>query len=67
MERRELFKNAGRLLMLGGFAAGTGYLWHQDKLVTSGKCSIATNCKGCGKNSSCSLDQAEQYRLEAKI
>lgn len=54
-------------MMLGGFAAGTAYLWSEDKLVKSGKCSIATNCRSCGKNSSCSLEQAEAFRLEAGI
>jgi hypothetical protein len=62
MDRRNFFKSGGRLLLLGGMAAVTGYLAVNGKLEKSGTCKIASHCRGCSKLKACSEDQATGFR-----
>jgi hypothetical protein len=62
MDRRNFLRNGGRLLMLGGMAAGTGWLVSRGQVGKPGSCSIASRCNGCSKLSGCSDDQAVQFR-----
>ena len=63
MERRGFFKTGARLLMLGGFAAASGYLVWQGRVTRSqAVCGTGSVCNGCSKLSDCSDDQAIAYR-----
>ena len=62
MDRRNFLRNGGRLLMLGGLAAGTAWLVAGGQVGKPGSCGIATRCNGCSRISRCTGDQAVQFR-----
>ncbi len=62
MDRRNFFKSGGRLFLLGGMAAFTGYLAVNGQVEKRGTCKIASHCKGCTKLTACSDEQATGYR-----
>lgn len=67
MERRRFFRTGARLLMLGGFAAASGYLVLQGKVTRSqAVCRTGSVCNGCSKLTDCSDDQAIAYRNTKK-
>ena len=45
MDRKEFLKTGGRLLLLGGITASTGYLVLNKQVKAS--CEISTTCKDC--------------------
>jgi len=62
MKRRGFFTTGARLLMLGGFAAASGYLVLQGKVTRSqAVCGTGSVCNGCSRLSGCSEDQAIAY------
>ena len=62
--RRDFLKSAGRsfLLALAGF--GIVYGIRRQKITTEAKaaCEINPGCRGCGKLSDCSKEQAKEFR-----
>ncbi|HRX11904.1 MAG TPA: hypothetical protein P5210_09665 [Draconibacterium sp.] len=58
MNRKEFFKTAGRLLILGGITASAGYLVLNNKVTAS--CSVSPTCNSCGEFSKCELPQAKK-------
>jgi hypothetical protein len=60
MDRKEFFNTTGRLLILGGITASTGYLV-LNKMV-SAACSVSPTCNSCGKFSKCELPQAKEVK-----
>lgn len=60
MNRKDFFRTTGRLFMLGGITAATGYLVVQKKVDTT--CSVAPGCQKCGKFSTCELPQAKEVK-----
>jgi hypothetical protein len=60
MDRKEFFKTAGRLLILGGITASAGYLVLNNKVTAS--CSVSPTCKSCGEFSKCELPQAKEVK-----
>ena len=62
MERREFFKKGGRLLLLGGMAAGSAFLVFNGQVEKTGSCKVAAHCKGCSKLTGCKNDQAISFR-----
>lgn len=60
MKRKEFIKTTGRLLILGGITASTGYLLLNKKVSAS--CSVSPTCENCGKFQKCELPQAEEVR-----
>lgn len=56
MKRKEFLKTGGRLLILGGMVATTGYLVVSQKVDTT--CSVSTACQKCGEFAQCELSQA---------
>lgn len=60
MDRKDFFRSAGRLLMLGGLVAASGYLV-VNKKVTSG-CVESGLCRNCGKFSKCTLPEAQETK-----
>jgi len=51
MNRKEFFKTGGRLLLLGGLTASTGYLFINRKV--SADCTVSPACNSCGIYSDC--------------
>lgn len=45
MNRKDFFKTGGRLLLLGGITASTGYLLVNKKVTAV--CSVSPTCKNC--------------------
>ena len=60
MNRKEFFKTAGRLLILGGITTSAGYLLVNKKVTA--KCSVSPTCENCGKFQRCNLPQAEEVK-----
>jgi hypothetical protein len=60
MNRKKFIQTGGRLLLLGGLAASTGYLVVNRKVTAS--CSVSPTCQNCGKFESCVLPQAEEVK-----
>ena len=64
MNRKEFFKTTGRLLIIGGMTAATGYLFVEKKITAS--CSVSPACKNCGEFSKCELPQAVEVKKQGK-
>ena len=62
--RRDFFKISGRLAILSGVGLMSAFLAYNQKIETPDKCSIAPQCKNCGKLSQCLLPQAEKERID---
>ncbi len=60
MNRKKFIQTGGRLLLLGGIAASTGYLVVNKKVTTA--CSVSPVCENCGKFSKCELPQAKEVK-----
>ena len=60
MDRKDFFKTGGRLLLLGGLTATSGYLVFNKKVT--GACSVSPTCQNCGKFTACELPQAKEER-----
>ena len=58
MNRKNFFKTAGRLILLGGITASAGYLVLNNKVTAN--CAVSPTCKNCGKFSKCELPQAKE-------
>jgi hypothetical protein len=56
MNRKEFLKTGGRILILGGMAATTGYLVVNQKVDAT--CSVSSACQKCGQFAKCELPQA---------
>lgn len=68
MERKDFLKTVGRLLLLGGITASTGYLILNKKV--SAACSVSPTCTICGEFQKCKLPQAievKQIEIKKKI
>jgi len=59
--RREFFRKAGQLTFLSVMVGGTGYLLAKNRVQLEG-CSDNQFCKSCQKLTSCSLDQAKNFK-----
>ncbi len=60
MNRKEFLKTTGRILILGGMAATTGYLVVNQKVDVT--CSLSPACQKCGVFSECELPQAVEVK-----
>ena len=60
MDRKEFFKTTGRLLILGGMTAATGYLVVNKKV--SATCTVSTACKSCEIYSDCVNPEVKEVR-----
>ncbi|SHF68922.1 hypothetical protein SAMN05444274_107195 [Mariniphaga anaerophila] len=60
MDRKEFLKTGGRILILGGMAATTGYLVVRKKVDAT--CSVSPACQRCGKFAKCELPQAKEVK-----
>jgi hypothetical protein len=60
MNRKEFLKTGGRILILSGMAATTGYLVVNQKVDTT--CSVSPACQKCGQFVKCDLPQAIETR-----
>jgi len=60
MDRRKFIQKGGRLFLLGGLTATSGYLILNKKVSAS--CSVSPTCKNCGKFVKCELPQAKEVR-----
>ncbi len=62
MNRKDFFKTAGRLFILGGISASAGYLVLNKKVTAT--CSVSPTCKTCGKVSNCENPAVKVSRSE---
>lgn len=60
MDRKEFLKTGGRLMLLGGIAASTGYLFLNNRV--DAKCTVSSTCVNCGKFSKCELPQVKEVK-----
>lgn len=66
MDRKEFFKQCGRLTILSAMGVfGTSLLYHH-KIKTPENCPIAPQCENCGKYNSCTLPQAKKERNDGR-
>lgn len=61
MNRKEFFKTAGRIFLLGGIGAATGYLVVQQKVDV---CANTGPCRRCRDFAGCELPPAKEVRDE---
>ena len=61
MNRKDFFKTAGRLFILGGISASAGYLVVNNKVTAS--CSVSPTCKSCSKLLKCENPAVKKARL----
>ena len=60
MHRKDFIKTAGRVVMLGGMTAATGYLFIRRKVDTN--CGESGICKDCSKLYECEFPKAKEVR-----
>jgi len=60
MNRKEFFKTGGRIILLGGLAASTGYLVVNKKVSAS--CSVSHACNSCGISANCINPETKKER-----
>jgi heme A synthase len=60
MDRKIFIKTTGRILILSGLAAATGYLVETEKVDTA--CSVSPACQKCGQFAKCKLPKAMEAR-----
>ena len=66
MNRKDFFKQGGRRIILSGIGLFGAYLAYNQKIVRSDTCSVAPQCKNCGKYAQCILPQANNERKDGK-
>ena len=59
--RRDFFRKAAQLTFLSAMIGGTAYLLTEDRVQLEG-CADNQFCRKCQKITSCSLDQAKNFR-----
>lgn len=59
--RREFFRKAAQLTFLSAMIGGTAYLLAENRVQLEG-CGDNQFCKSCQKITTCSLDQAKNYK-----
>ena len=64
MNRKEFLKTGGRILILSGMAATTGYLVVNQKVDAT--CSVSPACQKCGQFAKCDLPQAIEIKQNGK-
>lgn len=64
MNRKEFIKTTGRILILGGITASTGYLVLNKKVKAI--CSVSPTCENCTKLQKCELPQADEAKAGDK-
>jgi len=60
MDRKKFIQTGGRLLLLGGLTAASGYLILNNRVTTV--CSVSPTCENCGEFSKCELPQAKEVK-----
>lgn len=65
MNRKDFIIAGGRMLVLAGMAATTGYLVVNDKIETT--CSKSAACTKCGQFTGCELPLAKDTRAKEGI
>lgn len=66
MNRKDFFKHGGRWIILSGIGVFSAFLAANQKIVTPENCSVAPQCKNCGKYAQCELPQANKERKDGK-
>jgi hypothetical protein len=66
MNRNDFFRKGGRLTILTGIGILSAFLAYDQKIETPENCTVAPQCKGCGKLSQCTLPQADKIRQDGK-
>jgi hypothetical protein len=66
MNRKDFFRKGGRLTILTGIGILSAFLAYDQKIETPENCTVAPQCKGCGKLSQCTLPQADKIRSYGK-
>jgi hypothetical protein len=66
MNRKDFLENGGRLAILSGIGLLSACLAYNQKIVTPENCSVAPQCKNCGKYAQCELPQANRERKDGK-
>lgn len=66
MKRKDFFKQGGRWAILSGIGLLSAFLAYNQKIETPENCSVAPQCKNCGKLNQCILPQAGKERENGK-
>jgi len=66
MNRKDFFKQGGRWIILSGIGLFSAFLAFNQKIVTPENCSVAPQCKNCGKYAQCTLPQANKEKGNGK-
>ncbi len=65
MNRKDFFKH-GRLIILSGIGLFSAFLAYDQKIAAPGDCSVAPQCRNCGKFVQCELPQAIKEKRDGK-
>jgi len=66
MNRKDFFKQGGRLAILSGIGIMSAILAYNQKIETPENCSVAPQCKYCGKFNQCTLPQADKEKKNGR-
>lgn len=66
MNRKDFFKHGGRWAILSGIGMLSAFLAYNQKIATPENCSVAPQCKNCGKYAQCTLPQANKEKDDGK-
>jgi hypothetical protein len=61
LDRRDFFRKAAQLTFLSAMIGGSAYLVTENRVQLEG-CADNQFCRTCQKITTCSLDQAQQFR-----
>ena len=66
MNRRDVIRQTGRVVILSGIGLMSFFLTTHQKVVTPENCSVSPLCGTCGKFRKCELPQANKERSHGK-
>lgn len=66
MNRKDFIKQSGRWVILSVIGLFGAYLATNQKIVMPENCSVALQCKNCGKFAQCTLPQANKVKSDGK-
>jgi len=66
MKRKDFFKQGGRWVILSGIGMLSAFLAFNQKIAAPENCSVAPQCKNCGKYAQCTLPQANKEKSDGK-
>jgi len=66
MNRKDFFKQGGRMTILSALGLFSVLLAYRQKIVSADDCTLMPQCKNCGKFAQCNLSKAYKVKRDGK-